>query len=191
MTIQQILLTSSGQSSGQDSGLITSRSDFITYTSNGNTYDFLGSSGSTYSIPVVNDPNSNKSIRFPTSWPATSFLQNYQDQTISFTPLSTENFNILNDIIYIFQSGLLGIGLVSGSSEGNYDFWSLWFNGTSIFNAIEIFRYSGSATNSYIAVTSTSYNTPMTNSAFVRYTTDVSVNGGSGLFAGSGFLYFG
>jgi len=173
------------------SGLITSRSEFLAYTSNGNTYNFLGSSGSTYSIPVVNDPSSNKSIRFSTSWPSSYFASDNQIQTTSFTPLSTEDFNILNDIIYIFQDGLLGIGLVTGNSESSFDYYSLWFNGTSISNAIQIFNYSGSISSLYAARSSTSYNTPMTNSAFVRYTTDVSINGGSGLFSGSGFLYFG
>ena len=109
-TIQQMFLGSSSSSGYSFDGIVQSPTDFSLGTSSGNTYTFLGASSTTYSIAVLNDPNGTKSIRFPITYPGTSYLNINQNQIISFTPLSTTDYNILNDIFYIFVGGFLGVG---------------------------------------------------------------------------------
>lgn len=184
-TIQQMFLGSGGYSLVD--GIVQSSTDFSLGTSSGNTYTFLGASSTTYSIAVLNDPNGAKSIRFPITYPGTSYLNANQNQIISFTPLSTTDYNILNDIFYIFVGGFLGVGGIYGASEPIFDFYSM------TFNSRQIFRVAGSLSDQYYRISS--FNpTSLLNSGQVSYTTDGSVSRGSGLYpssyGGNSYFYF-
>lgn len=186
-TIQQMFLGSSSSSGYSFDGIVQSPTDFSLGTSSGNTYTFLGASSTTYSIAVLNDPNGTKSIRFPITYPGTSYLNINQNQIISFTPLSTTDYNILNDIFYIFVGGFLGVGGIYGASEGNFDFYSM------SFNSRQIFRVAGAFSDQYYRISS--FNpASLLNSGQVSYTTDSSVNSGSGLYpssyGGNSYFYF-
>jgi len=184
-TIQQMFFNS-GYSLSTD-GIVRSALDFTINTTSGNTYTFLGASSTTYDIAVLNDPNGRKSIRFPITYSGTSFVFNNQIQTVNPTPLSTPNFNILNDIFYIFINGYLGVGGIYGASESGWDFYSMTFNSKPIF------RVSGTVTDAYY-ITSPFSPASLTNSVQIMYTTDASINGGNGLYpssyGGNSYFYF-
>jgi len=168
-------------------GIVQSSVDFSLGTTSGNTYTFLGASSTTYSIEVLNDPNGTKSIRFPVTYPGTTFSGDGVIQTTNITPLSTTNYNILNDIFYIFRTGFLGVSGIYGASELFFDFYSMSFNGNRIF------RVSGNVSNQYY--TTSPFNpASLSNSGQVQYTTDGSINGGNGLFASTyganAYFYF-
>lgn len=160
-------------------GAVSSYSGFISNASIGSNILLTGQLASRI-VPVVSAPDGNKSIRFPITWPSSSFVSNSQNLTWSFS-MASEDFNILSDIDYIFNGGFIGVGQVSGVSEACCDPYSMTFSG------IELFNLRGSVTSQYykIAFSGLIY----TNSGIVRYTTDSSVNGGSGLFGNTGFIY--
>lgn len=168
-------------------GIVRSSIDFSLGTTSGNTYTFLGASSATYSIEVLNDPNGTKSIRFPVTYVGTDYLFINQIYTINFSPLSTTNYNILNDIFYIFRTGYIGVSGIYGASEASFDFYSMSFNSN------QIFRVSGNVSNQYYRISS--FNpASLSNSATITYTTDYSVDGGKGLFpssyGGNSYFYF-
>lgn len=168
-------------------GIVRSSGDFSLGTTSGNTYTFLGVSSATYSVAVLNDPSGRKSIRFPVTYPGTTFLFDGQTQTINFTPLSTPNFSILSDIFYIFRGGYLGVSGIYGASEASFDFYSISFNSSRIF------RVSGTVNDAYYSIFG--FDTAsLSNSGQVEYTTDGSVNRGNGLFASTyganAYFYF-
>jgi hypothetical protein len=185
MSIQQMFF-STGSILSSD-GIVRNSADFLYNTTSGNTYTFLGASSTTYSIDVLNDASGKKAIRFPVTYPGTSFVSNNQDQITSFTPLSTSNYNILNDIFYIFGGGYIGVSGVYGVSETAFDFYSI------SFNSYQIFRVSGTVNNVYYSIYGFKP-ASLVNSGQVRFQTDGSVNGGSGLyfssFGGNAYFYF-
>jgi hypothetical protein len=169
------------------SGIVQSSADFLYGTTSGNTYTFLGASSTTYSIDVLNDPSGKKAIRFPVTYPGTSFLYDGQNIGTSITPLSTSNYNILNDIFYIFRGGYIGVSGVYGASETSFDFYSI------SFNSYQIFRVSGTVNNVYYSISG--FNpASLINSGEVRFQTDGSVNRGNGLYpstyGGNAYFYF-
>jgi hypothetical protein len=168
-------------------GIVRSSTDFSLGTTSGNTYTFLGASSATYSIGVLDDPNGTKSIRFPITYSGTSFLSDNQFQSFNFTPLSTTNYNILNDIFYIFRSGLLGVSGIYGASESSFDFYSMSFNSN------QIFRVSGNVNDQYYRISP--FNpASLSNSGQIVFQTDGSVNRGDGLYpssyGGNSYFYF-
>lgn len=184
-TIQQMFFNSSGYSLVD--GIVQSSADFSLGTSSGNTYTFLGASSATYSIEVLDDPNGTKSIRFPITYSGTSFLFDNQFQSFNFTPLLTTDYNILNDIFYIFRSGFLGVGGIYGVSERSFDFYSMSFNSN------QIFRVSGTVVNQYYRISP--FNpASLSNSGQIVFQTDGSVNSGNGLYpssyGGNSYFYF-
>lgn len=172
-TIQQMFFNS-GFSLSTD-GIIRSPLDFSVNTTSGNTYTFLGASSATYSIAVLNDPANKKSIRFPVTYSGTSYVSENTIQTLNFPPLSATNFNILNDIFYIFKNGIIGLHGIYGRSQQYFDFYRFSFNN------FQIFSLSGDYDNLY-AYQSSFAPTSLSNSGTITYTTDGSINGGSGLF---------
>ena len=158
-------------------------STYAQFTSNatiGSTINLLGQSGITRTLSVVAAPDGNKSIRFPVTWPSSSYSFANQNITYSFS-MATNDYNILADIDYIFTSANIGVHPISGASEGSFDFYSLTFDGRQFFNV------SGTTLNNYYKIF---FNGTMSsNSGFVRYTTDGSVNAGNGLTGTSGFFY--
>lgn len=185
-TIQQMFFN--GGYSLSDDGIIRNSLDFSLNTSSGNTYTFLGASSATYSIEVLNDPNGTKSIRFPVTYIGTSFVFNNQIQTINFSPLSAPNFNILNDIFYIFKNGFLGLSGIHGQSELYYDVYRF------LFNNFQIFSGAGNVSDQYSRIFSFGP-ASLSNSGTILYTTNASINGGNGLFpssyGGNSYFYFG
>lgn len=184
-TIQQMFFN--GGYSLSDDGIIRNSLDFVLNTTSGNTYTFLGASSTTYSIGVLNDPNGIKSIRFPVTYPGTSYVFDNQIQTWNFSPLLTTDFNILNDIFYIFKNGSLGLSGVYGQSEPYFDIFRF------LFNNFQIFANSGFVSNQYYRISS--FNpASLSNSGKILYTTNASINGGSGIFsssyANSSYFYF-
>ena len=185
-TIQQMFFN--GGYSLSDDGIIRSPLDFVLNTTSGNTYTFLGASSATYSIAVLNDPANKKSIRFPVTYDATAYVFDSQIYTSNFSPLSAPNFNILNDIFYIFNNGFLGLSGIYGRSELYYDVYRFSFNN------FQIFSLSGNYDNLY-AYQSSFGPASLSNSATTTYTTNASINGGPGLFpsatsGGNSYFYF-
>lgn len=184
-TIQQMLF--GGGSYTLVDETVRSSTDFQFGTSSGNTYTFLGASSATYSIEVLNDPSGRKSIRFPVTYPGTTFVSDNQTQTINFTPLSTPNFSILSDIFYIFRSGYLGVSGIYGVSEASFDYYSISFNSSRIF------RVSGTVNGAYYSIFGFDP-ASLSNSGQVEYTTDGSLNRGNGLYpstyGANAYFYF-
>lgn len=159
---------------------ISTYAEFTAQATIGSTIYILGQSGTVRSLSVVADPSGTKSIRFPVTWPSSSFSSNNQNITYNFS-MSTTDYDILVDIDYIFTNSNIGVHPISGSSEANFDFYSLTFDGRQFFNT------SGSTSNNYFKI---SFDGVINNnSGFVRFTTDSSVNGGNGLTGASGFFY--
>ena len=159
---------------------ISTYAEFSAQATIGSTIGILGQSGTVRSLSVVADPNGTKSIRFPVTWPSSSFISNNQNINYSFT-MGSEDFTILSDVDYVFNGGTFGVHPISGNSESCCDTYSMSFDGRSLFSR------KGGATNLYFTV---SFNgTISSNSGNVNYITDVSVNGGSGLTGASGFFY--
>ena len=168
-------------------GIVRSSTDFTLGTTSGNTYTFLGASSSTYSIQVLNDPNGIKSIRFPITYPGTTYNSEGQISTTSFPPLSIANYNILNDIFYIFRNGFLGVSGIYGASEASFDYYSMSFNN------YQLFRISGVVSDRYYRISGFNPSS-LSNFAQVIFTTDISINAGNGLYAssygGNSYYYF-
>lgn len=158
---------------------VSSYSGFISNASIGSNILLAGQLASR-TVPVVSAPDGNKSIRFPITWPSSSFVSDSQNLTWSFT-MASGDFDILSDIDYIFNGGFIGVGQVSGASEACCDTYSMTFSG------IQLFSLRGSVTSQYYKIAFSGLIN--TNSGIVRYTTDTSVNGGSGLFGNTGFIY--
>jgi hypothetical protein len=163
---------------------VSSISTYAGFTANaviGSTINLLGQSGTNRTLSVVAAPNGDKSIRFPVTWPSSSFSFNNQNINYSFT-IAAGDFTILSDVDYIFNGGSFGVHPISGNSESCCDPYSMSFGGVSIFstrglNSSTYFRVSG-----FGGVISS-------NSGNVNYTTDGSANGGNGLTGASGYFY--
>ena len=153
------------------------------FTSNaviGSTINLLGQSGTTRTFTVAADPSGNKSIRFPVTWPSSSFVFNNQNINYSFT-MAAGDFTSLSDVDYIFNGGFFGVHPISGASESCCDPYSMSFSGLTFFST------RGTNTNTYFKISFGG--TISSNSGNVNYTTDSSVNSGSGLFGANGFFY--
>lgn len=159
---------------------ISTYAGFISNTSIGSNVNLLGQSGTVRTLSVVSDPNGTKSIRFPVTWPSSSYSYNSQNINYSFS-MTSQDFNILSDVDYIFNGGSFGVHPISGNSESCCDPYSMSFSGISLFNI------RGAYNNSYYKVSFSG--TISSNSGTVNYTTDSSVNSGSGLYGASGYFY--
>lgn len=146
----------------------------------GSNVNILGSNSTVYTLAVVADPFGTKSLSFPVTWPSSSFSSNSQNINYSFTML-TANHTIMSNVTYIFNGRTFGVYPISGASESCCDPYSMTFSGVSLFSL------RGSNTNTYRTVTLGS--TLSSNTGNVNYTTDTSVNGGSGLFGANGNFY--
>ena len=158
-------------------------STYAQFTANaviGQTIQLLGQSGNVRTLTVVADPDGNKSIRFPVTWPSSFFSYNNQNINYSFT-MASGDFTILSDIDYIFTGGYFGVYPISGASESCCDPYSMSFSGISLFTI------RGSYFSSYFKVSFGG--TISTNSGNVNFTTDSSVNGGNGLTGANGYFY--
>ena len=185
-TIQQMFFN--GGYSLSDDGIIRNSLDFSLGTSSGNTYTFLGASSTTYSIEVLNDPGGVKSIRFPVTYPGSLYAFANQIYTGYFSPLSAPNFNILNDIFYIFKNGFLGLSGIYGQSELYFDVYRF------LFNNVQIFIGAGNISNQYSGIAPFGP-ASLSNSGTIIYTTNnAPTNGGNGLFSssygGNSYFYF-
>jgi hypothetical protein len=159
-----------------------SYSTYAQFTANavvGSTIPLLGASGTVRTVNVVSSPNSTKSISFPVTWPGSSFSFNNQNINYGFT-MGSSDYTIMQDVAYIFSGQTFGVYPISGASESCCDPYSMSFSGISLFSL------RGSNTNTYRTVTLTSITS---NSGNVNYTTDGSVNSGSGLFGATGAFY--
>lgn len=150
----------------------------------GQTIDLLGQSGAIRTFTVTTVPTGayagTKAITFPVTWPSSSFSFNNQNITYNYYMSSSEFFKF-QDVDYIFTNRFLGVYPISGGSESCCDPYSLVFDGRTLFslrgfytNTFQYISFNGSITN---------------NSGYVRYVTDFSVNGGSGLYGASGNFY--
>jgi hypothetical protein len=146
----------------------------------GSNVNILGSNSTVYTLAVVADPVGTKSLSFPVTWPSSSFISNNQNINYSFT-MSAANHTIMSNVTYIFNGRTFGVYPISGASEACCDPYSMTFSGVSLFSL------RGSNTNTYQTVTLGS--TLSSNSGIVNFTTDISVNGGNGLFGASGNFY--
>lgn len=185
-TIQQMFFNGGYQLSSD--GIIRNTLDFKLGATSGNTYTFLGASSTTYSIEVLNDPAGEKSIRFPVTYGGSSYSFVNQTYTSNFPPLSATNFNILNDIFYIFRNGIIGLSGVYGQSEPMYDVYRFLFNNYQILIA------AGTVSNEYYRNFSFGP-ASLSNSGSIVYTTNASINGGDGILpsttsGGNSYFYF-
>lgn len=158
---------------------VDSYAAFLSTASIGSNITLAGQSISR-SVAVVSAPDGNKSIRFPITWPSSTYSTINQNLTWSFS-MAAGDFTILSDIDYIFNGGFIGVGQISGASEACCDRYSMTFSG------IQLFNLGGTITNQYYKVAFSG--SADTNSGIVRYTTDGSFNGGNGLAGNTGFIY--
>lgn len=163
---------------------ISTWSDFNSQAVSGQTINLLGQSGTVRTFTVYTVPTGSfagtKAITFPVTWPGTSFLFNNQNQTSSFSMTSSE-FSKLQDVDYIFTNRNIGVHPISGASESCCDPYGLVFDGRTFFST------RGSNSSQFYSI---SFNGTITNnSGYSFYTTDGSVNGGSGLYGSSGYFY--
>jgi hypothetical protein len=164
-----------------DTPIINSRATWTSSATNGQNALLRGTSNTLYSLAVSADPLGIKSIRFPVTWPSSSFVSDGQNQITPFT-MGASNFSIMSDVSYIFGTGNFGVSPISGASESCCDPYGMNFGGITIFSA------RGGLSNTYQRVTGFS-GSFTSNSGNVTYSTDGSVNGGVGLVGATGNFF--
>ena len=164
-----------------DGVIINSRATWTSSATNGQNALLRGTSNTIYSLAVSADPLGIKSIRFPVTWPSSSFVSDGQNQITPFT-MGASNFSIMSDVSYIFGTGSFGVSPISGASESCCDPYGMNFGGITIFSA------RGGLSNTYQRVTGFS-GSFTSNSGNVTFSTDGSVNGGGGLVGATGNFF--
>jgi len=164
-----------------DTPIINSRALWTTNATIGQNAILRGTSNTLYSLAVIADPSTVKSIKFPVTWPSSSFVSNGQNQITPFT-MGASDYSIMSDVSYIFGTGSFGVSPISGASESCCDSYGMNFGGITIFSA------SGSRSNTYQKITGFS-GSFTSNSGNVTFSTDGSVNGGNGLVGAAGTFY--
>lgn len=150
----------------------------------GESINLVGQSGNIRTFTVTTVPAGalagTKAIRFPVTWPSSSYVTENQTQNSNFSMTAGE-FAKLQDVDYIFSGRYFGVYPISGDSESCCDTYSLLFDG----NTLSSRRGSNTAAFDYINFNGTITN----NSGIVRYVTDGSINSGSGLYGQNGYFY--
>jgi len=168
---------------------ITSFAGFSSITVVGTSYTIRSPNSATPLIATVNNgPNGRKGISLGSfSFAGTSYSTTNQNITYNRN-LDTTTYNNLRAVSEVFITGRLVWTAISGSSEQNYDFYSIT---TSFNGAVAAGLERSGSTNAIYEQTVSNHTTGnLTNTFVLRYRTDGSVNGGNGWNSNSGTLWF-